>query len=82
MPNRFPEVVRATIPNLSNDSIAKLQSMYPFPPDLPEFLAWQYTTDLVFGCTASNVAEAYPDRARRFLFSVPPANHGLDISCR
>ncbi|KAF2684898.1 putative lipase 1 [Lentithecium fluviatile CBS 122367] len=80
MPSRFPELVRGNIPSASNESIARLQSMYNYPPELPEKLAWDYTTDIVFGCTASNIAAAYSDRARRFLFSVPPATHGLDIS--
>lgn len=82
MPNRFPEVVRANIPNASNESIAKLQSMYPFSPELPEQLAWDYTTEVVWACSVSNIAEAYADRGRRFLFSVSPAVHGQDISCQ
>jgi hypothetical protein len=81
MPARFPDLVYGNIPNASNDSIAKLQSMYTYAAELPEKLAWDYTTDMVFGCSASNIALAYGDRARRFLFSVPPATHGLDISC-
>lgn len=80
MPNRFPEIVRANIPNASNDSIAKFQAMFSYPPDLPEKLAWDYVTNVVFGCTASNIVAAYADRARRFLFSVPPATHGWDLA--
>lgn len=56
MPARFPEFVRANIPNVSNESIAKLQSLYTFSPQLPEQLAWDYVTDIVFGCSASNIA--------------------------
>ena len=81
MPTRFPELVRANIPNVSNESIAKLQSLYTYPPQLPEQLAWDYVTDIVFGCSASNIAAAYVNRAKRFVFSVPPAFHGADLSC-
>lgn len=82
MPNRFPEIVRANIPNASNETVTKLRDLYSFPSELPEKLAWDYTTDVVWSCTVSNIAEAYSDRARRFVFSVPPATHGLDLSCR
>lgn len=81
MPARFPSIVRANIPNASNESIASLQSMYSSTPGLPEKLAWDYTTDIVFGCPAANIAAAYADKARRYLFSVPPAYHGADIAC-
>lgn len=82
MPNRFSDIVRANIPGISNSSIAKLQSMYMFQPELPEKLAWDYTTDIVFGCSAVNIASAYGERARRYLFSVPPATHGSDVACK
>ena len=82
MPQRFPEIVRAHLPNATNSSIAKLQAFYPFPAELPEKLAWDYTTDVVWGCPAYNLAVAYKDRARRFVFSVPPAYHGADMACK
>ena len=81
MPSRFSALVRANIPNASNESINALQSLYNYSPDLPQKLAWDYVTDIVFGCTVSNIAKAYRDRARRFLFSVPPAFHGQDMGC-
>ncbi|KAJ4301240.1 hypothetical protein N0V90_003331 [Kalmusia sp. IMI 367209] len=49
MPSRFPDLVRANIPNASNESIATLQSMYSYQTSLPEKLAWDYVTDVVFG---------------------------------
>jgi hypothetical protein len=82
MPDRFPELVRANIPNISNESIARLQSMYLNPPDLPGKLAWDYTTDIVFGCSAANIAAAYGEKARRYLFAIPPAYHGSEIACK
>ena len=80
MPARFAEVVRANIPWASDDDIELLQSLYPYPPDLPEFLAWDYTTDIDWTCNTANIADAYKHIARRQLFSVPPALHGLDLS--
>jgi carboxylesterase type B len=82
MPNRFPEIVRANIPNASNETIETLLSLYPYPPELPEYLAWVYTTDIIWSCTVENIAAAYADRARRFVFSVPPSTHGQDLSCQ
>ncbi|KAH7130073.1 lipase [Dendryphion nanum] len=80
MPERFPEIVRANIPNATNSSIERLLSLYPFSPELPQTLAWQYTTDVVWSCTVGYIADAYKDRTRRFVFSVPPGTHGLDLS--
>jgi hypothetical protein len=82
MPSRFPSIVRANLPNISNESIATLQSMYSYQRELPEKLAWDYTTDIVFGCSAANIVNAYAEIARRFLLSIPPATHGLDIACK
>ncbi|KAF1993501.1 lipase [Amniculicola lignicola CBS 123094] len=80
MPNRFAEIVRANLPNVTNESIALLQSLYPYSPELPEYLAWAFITDIIWTCTVTNIAHAYGDKARRFLFSVPPSTHGLDLS--
>lgn len=82
MPNRFPEIVRANIPNASDEAIQTLLSMYPFPKEIPETLAWEFITDIIWSCTTGNIAEAYGKIARRFLFSIPPATHGLDLSCK
>ncbi|KAF2119240.1 Carboxylesterase family-domain-containing protein [Lophiotrema nucula] len=71
MPARFPEVVRANIPNVSNESLATLSSRYPYPLELPEKLAWDWTTDVVFGCSAGNIAGAYGNKIRRFVFTIP-----------
>ncbi|KAL1595854.1 hypothetical protein SLS60_009544 [Paraconiothyrium brasiliense] len=81
MPSRFSDLVRANIPNASDESIAKLHSLYYFSPDRPEKLAWDHITDIVFSCTASNIVKAYSDVARQYLFSVPPATHGMDLTC-
>jgi hypothetical protein len=80
MPSRFPEVVRANIPGATDQDIKSLQAMYPYPPDLPKKLAWDYTTDVDWSYNVANFASAYKNVARRQLFSVQPATHGLDIA--
>ena len=82
MPARFPIIVRANIPNISDANIAKLQAMYPYPAEMPGKLAQDYTTDIVFGCPAASVATAYKDMTKRYLFSIPPAYHGAEIACK
>jgi carboxylesterase type B len=82
MPGRFPEIVRANIPLASDEDIAKLQSLYPYPAGLPEKLAWDFTTDIVFACPASNIAQAYSGKTREYIYSIPPAMHGYDLICR
>lgn len=81
MPGRFPEIVRANMPGISNDSIADLQALYEYPAELPEKLAWDYTTDIVFGCSVAYIAGNNVERVRRYLFSIPPAFHGSDLAC-
>ncbi len=56
--------------------------MYQYPNDNPAKLAWDYTTDIVFGCAVGSIASAYEDIAHRYLFSIPPAMHGVEITCK
>jgi hypothetical protein len=79
MPARFPEVVRGNIPNATDADISSFKDLYPYPPGLPEKLAWDFTTDIDWTCNVANIASAYKHIARRQLFSVPPALHGLDL---
>ena len=80
MPARFSEVVRANIPGATDDDIELLRALYPFPSNLPEFLAWDYTTDICWTCNSANIASAFKHIGRRQLFAVPPGYHGLDLS--
>jgi hypothetical protein len=80
MPTRFPEIVRANIPGATDQDVVALQALYPYPPDVPEFLAWDYTTDICWTCNVANIASAYKHIARRQLFAVPPGYHGQDLS--
>jgi len=79
MPSRFQEIVRANIPHASDKVVQTLKSMYPYPPELPEKLAWDWTTDIIWTCTVTYIVQAYNSIARRYLFSVLPATHGLDL---
>ena len=81
MPDYFPEYVRAVAPGVNDTTIELIQSLYEYPPDMPERLAWDFTTDMVFACNAYNAAKAYSCDAQRYTMSIPPATHGLDQSC-
>ncbi|SPN96553.1 uncharacterized protein DNG_00076 [Cephalotrichum gorgonifer] len=78
LPEAFPALVRQIFPTASNDTVAYIQSHYDFA-DNPAKLAWDWTTDVIFACNAANVARAYKDGSRRYIFSVSPAIHGQDI---
>ena len=80
MPGAFGELVRRVLPTASNETIAEIQSHYDYG-DKPETLAWDWTTDMVFSCNSANLAAAYKDTTRRYIFSVPPAIHGQDLMC-
>ncbi|KAJ6786238.1 hypothetical protein PWT90_04910 [Aphanocladium album] len=77
MPDAFPALVRRMLPDASNETIASIQSHYN--PQVPEQLAWDWTTDVVFACQAYNLANALPDRTNFFINSIPPAAHGQDL---
>ena len=81
MPSAFPELVRKTIPNADNATINHIQSLYEYPVDLPQKLAWNWATDMTFACNAYHTAKAYENKAQRYVMSIPPATHGLDQNC-
>ncbi|TQV95176.1 lipase [Cordyceps javanica] len=77
MPAAFPALVRRMLPGADNDTISSIQAQYH--PRVPEQLAWDWTTDVVFACQAYSLANALPDRTNMFINSIPPAAHGQDI---
>ncbi|KAK4041356.1 lipase 1 [Parachaetomium inaequale] len=79
MPENFPFLVRQIFRTASNETVANIQSKYDFA-DNPAKLAWDWTTDVIFACNAANMASAYRDHARRYIFSAPPAVHGQDLT--
>lgn len=82
MPNAFPALVRETVPNADDATIRRIQSLYEYPAELPQKLAWDWATDMTFACNAYFTAKAYGDRARRYVMAIPPATHGLDLNCK
>jgi hypothetical protein len=82
MPNGFPDLVRKVLPSASNKTIALIQAHFPYSPELPAKLAWDWTTAMIFECNAYNLANAFRDRARRYIMTVPPATHGQDAACK
>ncbi|PGH06545.1 hypothetical protein AJ79_06484 [Helicocarpus griseus UAMH5409] len=80
MPEIFPEYVRGTIPNASNETIERIRSLYSYPPELPIKLGWDWATDVVFACNAYLTAKAYANRSQRHVMSMSPAAHGQDLN--
>lgn len=84
MPDSFPFLVRQILPTASDETVAYIQSHYNYPTDNPAKLAWDWSTDVIFGCPAANIAAAYAkndNRAMRYLFTAPPGTHGQDATC-
>lgn len=79
MPANFPNIVRRILPSASNETVAKIQAQYH--PRVPEQLAWDWVTDVVFACQIYNLANAIPGRTKFFINSFPPAVHGQDVLC-
>lgn len=82
MPQAFPDLVRKVLPTANNATIAAIQAHFPYPPGLPEELAWDWTTAIIFECNAYNLATAFKDRTRRYIMSISPATHGEDMLCK
>ncbi|PIG87229.1 carboxyl ester lipase [Aspergillus arachidicola] len=76
----FATLVRRLVPGASNATVQHIRDMYPYPDSQLQLVANSWTTDAVFACNARAVAKAYGNRTQRYLFSVPPATHGLDLS--
>lgn len=81
MPEAFPALVRKILPTADNATIEAIQGHFPYASDLPEELAWDWTTAMIFECNAYNIAKAFKDRTHRYIMSIPPATHGEDVLC-
>lgn len=81
MPAGFGSLVRRILPSASNATIATIQSLYNYSPELPEKLAWDWTGDAVFFCHALDLIKKHEISAKKYIMSIPPAVHGQDLSC-
>lgn len=72
-------MVRQILPNASDETVAEIQSQYDYQ-DNPARLAWDWTTDAIFGCNGYNLARAFADKSYRYIMSTPPATHGYDLA--
>lgn len=81
MPGLFPYLVRGTIPGATDATVERIQSLYSYPPELPQKLGWDWATDISFACNAYFTAKAYKNHAQRHVMSIPPADHGSDLGC-
>lgn len=82
LPEYFPIMVRQIMSTASNETVKEVQEMYPFDPEFPATLAWEWTTDVIFACNAYNLVQALPGKSRRYIMSTPPATHGQDLWCK
>jgi len=80
MPGYFPTLARMILTTANNETISDIQGQYT-PLSEPAQLAWDWTTDVIFAGNAFNAAQAYSNRAWRYIMSIPPAVHGQDLFC-
>ncbi|PLN79067.1 Alpha/Beta hydrolase protein [Aspergillus taichungensis] len=76
----FAELVRRAIPDASKETVQRIRTLYPQPDSKIQDVANDWTTDVVQGCNAQGLAKAYASKAQRYVFSVPPATHSLDLN--
>ncbi|KAL4896765.1 carboxyl ester lipase [Aspergillus ambiguus] len=79
MPAAFGDLVRAVFPRADNETVRRIQKLFPFPSSNPKQLAWDWGTSVIFACNSQSIAAAYPESARRYVMAIPPAAHGLDL---
>ncbi|KAF3899079.1 putative Carboxylesterase [Trichophyton interdigitale] len=79
MPDGFPDYVRINFPTASDETIQRIQNLFPYPPSKPEMLAWDWITSVVFACHSTSIAKAYGSKAYRYVMRIPPATHALDL---
>lgn len=79
--SEFTQLVRRLVPGASETTIRRIRALYPYPDTQYQQVANDWTTDVAFGCNAQAIAQAYANITRRYVFSVPPATHGLDLNC-
>ncbi|KAL2869050.1 Alpha/Beta hydrolase protein [Aspergillus lucknowensis] len=76
----FATLVRRLLPGATDRTVQRIRDLYPYPDSEIQAVAVDWTTDAVFACNAQAAARAYADRGHRYVFSVPPATHGLDLN--
>lgn len=82
MPAAFPDFVRKVLPTASRETIDRIESLFPYPSSTPEKLAWDWLTAIGYACLSKSAAEAYKDRTRRYVMTIPPAIHAQDLACK
>ncbi|PGH11361.1 hypothetical protein AJ80_07152 [Polytolypa hystricis UAMH7299] len=69
-------------PGASNATAKRVQDLFPVGEgEPPEKLAWDWVTSMPFACNSWSIAKDYSKLGvrRRYVLSVPPATHGMDI---
>ncbi|KAA8645634.1 hypothetical protein EYZ11_003494 [Aspergillus tanneri] len=75
----FAAFVRGFVTGASDDTINRIRDLYPYPDSQIQTVAENWITDIVYACNAQAISKAYARTAQRYVFSVPPATHGMDV---
>jgi hypothetical protein len=65
----------------SNTTVQRIRDMYPYPDLQAQKIAQDWTTDSVWAYNSQAIVNTYANKAQRYVFSVPPSSHGLDLNC-
>lgn len=79
--SHFAQLIRLLVPGASNHTVQHIRAMYPYPDSQLQAVADSWTTDVAFACNAQAAAKAYAQKTQRYVFSVLPAVHALDLTC-
>lgn len=75
----FDENVKIFFPNAPESVIRRINELYPNGTE-----KWKRNTDLyndvIFTCNAQALAQAFEDKAYRYIFNIPPAYHASDVA--
>jgi carboxylesterase type B len=74
----FQGLLSITVPGASDSAIREINQLYP--PSEPAYnRCVEFQGDIAINCNARFVANAFGDKAYRYIFAVPPAIHANDV---
>ncbi|KAE8151363.1 carboxyl ester lipase [Aspergillus avenaceus] len=79
-PEELNALIRKVLPGGSNATVQRIRDLYPYSDSQVQKIAQDWTTDSVWACNSQAIANAYANKTQRYVFSVPPASHGMDVN--